>query len=74
VFGPGESKPAVTARILNRVGGAMSALTVQPGADGAVHEIDLPLAGLASGEYLIEISAKGADSEATELVPLRIVA
>jgi VWFA-related protein len=74
VFGPGESKPAVTARILNRAGGAMSPLTVQPSGDGATCEIDLPLAGLVSGEYLVEIKAKGADSEATELVPVRIVA
>jgi hypothetical protein len=52
----------------------MSPLTVQPSADGATCEIDLPLAGLASGEYLVEITAKDADSEATELVPVRIVA
>ena len=74
VFGPGDSKPAVTARILNRLGGAMSPLTVQPSADGSTYEIDLPLAGLVSGEYLVEVTAKGADSDATEIVPLRIVA
>jgi VWFA-related protein len=74
VFGPGESKPAVTARILNRTGGAMVPLPVQPSAETATYEIDLPLAGLASGEYLVEINAKGADGEATELVAIRIVA
>jgi hypothetical protein len=74
VFGPGDSKPAVTARILNRLGGAMSPVTVQPSADGSTYEIDLPLAGLVSGAYLVEITAKGPDSDATEIVPLRIVA
>jgi hypothetical protein len=74
VFGPGESKPAVTARILNRTGGAMAPLTVQRAADGVTYEVDLPLAGLVSGEYLVEIKARGADSDVTELVPIRIVA
>jgi VWFA-related protein len=74
VFGPGESKPAVTARILNRTGGAMAPLTVQRAADGVTYEVDLPLAGLVSGEYLVEIKARGADSDGTELVPIRIVA
>jgi VWFA-related protein len=73
-FGPGDSKPAVTCRILNRLGGAMADVPVPPSPDGVAYAIDLPLAGLASGEYLVEIKAKGAESEAAELVPLRIVA
>ena len=74
VLGPGATTPAVSCRVLNRIGGAMSELPVPPSADGRLYEIDLPLAGLVSGEYLVEIKAKGADGEAVELIPLRIVA
>jgi VWFA-related protein len=74
VFGPGDSNPAVSCRILNRIGGAMVEIPVPPSADGIAYEIDLPLAGLVSGEYVVEVKAKGADSEAAELIPLRIVA
>ncbi|MBE3132077.1 MAG: VWA domain-containing protein [Acidobacteria bacterium] len=74
VYGPGESNPAVTCRVLNRTGGARSELPVPPPVNGTLYEIDLPLAGLTSGEYLVEIRAKGADTDVTELVALRIVA
>ncbi len=73
VYGPGDSKPVVSCRILNRLGEKMVDLPAPPSADGVLYEIDLPLAGMVSGEYLVEIKAKGADSDATELVPVRIV-
>jgi VWFA-related protein len=74
-YGPGYSVPGVTARLLNRTGQAMTDLTAQPAAKyPQEHSIDLPLAGLAAGEYLIEIKAKGEAGEATELVAIRITA
>jgi len=39
---------------------------------GSFYQLDLPLAGFAAGEYLIEVKAKGAEGEVTELVPLKI--
>jgi hypothetical protein len=73
-LGPGGTAPAVSCRVLNRLGGAMADVPVSPPADETLYEIDLPLAGLVSGEYLVEIKVAGADSEAVELVPFRIVA
>jgi VWFA-related protein len=65
--------PQATARVLNRGGKPMADLQVKaPQGDPAFHEIDLPLAGFASGEYLIEVKVKGAEGEATELVGIRI--
>ena len=71
-YAPGGA-PQATARILNRGGKPMADLQVKaPQGDSALHEIDLPLAGFASGEYLIEVKVKGAEGEATELVGIRI--
>jgi hypothetical protein len=36
------------------------------------HQINLSLANIPAGEYLIEISVKSASGEAKELVPLRV--
>jgi VWFA-related protein len=72
-YGPGTEVPAVTGRVLNRAGNAMVDLPVRaPLSPGSFHQIDLPLAGFAAGEYLIEVKAKGAEGEVTELVPLKI--
>ena len=71
-YAPGGA-PTAAARILNRGGKPMADLQVKaPPAGSGLHEIDLPLAGFASGEYLIEVTAKGAEGEATELVAIRI--
>ncbi len=50
--GTAASPFAYTARLLNRQGDSMVDLTVSPAADGAT--IDLPLASLPAGEFLIE--------------------
>jgi hypothetical protein len=72
-YTPGSESPVVTARVLNRAGAGMADLEVRaPQLPGAFYQIDLPLAGFAPGEYLIEVKAKGAGGEVTELVPLRI--
>lgn len=70
-YGPASSKPTTTAALLNRAGQKMADIPVATAASGAL-QIDLPLAGLAPGEYLLQISAKGESGEAKELVPLRI--
>ena len=73
VYAPGSEAPAVTARVLNRLGGGMADLPVRPPQPpGAFYQLDLPLAGFAPGEYLIEVKARSASGEATELVPLKV--
>jgi VWFA-related protein len=72
-YAPGTEVPAVTARVLNRAGNGMADLPVRaPQGPGGFYQLDLPLAGFAAGEYLIEVKAKGSEGEATELVPIKV--
>jgi hypothetical protein len=70
----GASSAEVTAKMLNRVGQKMVDLVAQPPADPSQpYQIDLPLAGLSPGEYVIEIQAKGVSGESTELIAIKVV-
>jgi VWFA-related protein len=72
-YGPGDTPPVLTARMLNRAGEAMADLPIasQPtAADPGQMEL-LPSA-FPPGEYLIEIKASGAGGEAKQLVGFRI--
>ncbi len=72
-YAPGSEVPSVSARVLNRMGKGMADLPVKaPQPPGTVYQLDLPLAGFAAGEYLIEVKATGPSGEATELVPIKI--
>ncbi len=70
-FGPGESKPDVSARLLNRAGEPMSDVQVQTSSQGS-SQIDIPLSSLAGGEYLLELNAKAEGGSAQEMVAFRI--
>jgi hypothetical protein len=76
VYAPGDAVAPPTARLLNRGGTAMTTVAVQPRPDAAKSfTVDLPLSGLAAGEYLLEVSAKpaaGDGGEVKQLVPMRI--
>ncbi|MGH9257369.1 MAG: VWA domain-containing protein [Vicinamibacterales bacterium] len=61
-----------TAVLLNRGGQKMADVPVTATTVGGTHQIDLSLASVATGEYLVEITVKGATGEAKELVPLRV--
>jgi VWFA-related protein len=72
-YAPGSEVPTVSARVLNRLGKGMADLTVKaPQAPTTVYQLDLPLAGFAAGEYLVEVKATGPSGEAVELVPIKI--
>ncbi len=64
--------PVLTARMLNREGGEMSTLPVTPAGFGGLSQIDVPLAALPPGEFLIEVIAKDGAEQASTLVALRI--
>ena len=75
-YGPGNSTPVVTARLLNRKSIPMRELQVvdAPLPPGTV-QFDLPLASLAPDEYRVELSAAnptGPRDEAKEMVPFRV--
>ena len=74
VHGDSAHQAVVSARMLNRTGAPLLPLTVAAveGAESG-YEIDLPLASVARGDYLIEITAAAGDDRARDLVPVRVV-
>ena len=73
---PGAAAGALTytARLLNRQGDRMFDLTVTPPPPGEPATLDVSLASLPAGEFLIEIAAKSADgADSTELIAFRMV-
>jgi VWFA-related protein len=68
-YGPAGAA-ALRVHLLNRTGSVMSELAASPAPSSGESQIELPLAGLAPGEYVIEI--KAADGEAKELVGFRV--
>jgi hypothetical protein len=70
-YAPGGSTPAITARLLNRTGSSMSELPIQTPSPGK-GELELGLASLAAGDYLIELTAKTESGSARELIAFRV--
>jgi hypothetical protein len=67
VYGAGAA--AASAKLLNRTGERMADLPVEPSPlGGAMRQLNVPLAALAPGEYLIEITA----GSARQLVAIRV--
>ena len=74
VYGAAAAKAVVTARLLSRTGGELRTLTVSAPRGGLdAYEIDVPLASLARGDFLIAIAAEAGDDRAEALFPLRVV-
>jgi len=71
-FGPGGTTPALKVHILNRAGAPMNELTAGPGPRPGEQQIDLAVAALPPGEYVLEIKAGDQDGDAKELVGFRI--
>ena len=71
-FAPGTVPPTVKAQLLNQQGTKMSEVTVAAAA-GQPLSIDLPLANLAAGQYLLEITANAdGHKPVSELVAFRV--
>lgn len=64
--------PMLTARMLNREGGEMSTLPVTDAGFGGLSHIDVPLAPLPPGDFLIEVIAKDGAEQASTLVAFRV--
>jgi hypothetical protein len=71
-YGPGGTTPALSVHLLNRAGQPMSELPATPSPNANVQQVELPVAGLAAGEYVLEIKAAGDGGDATELVGFRV--
>jgi VWFA-related protein len=70
-YAPTGDTPSVTAKLMSRLGQSMRDLTINSSRDGE-HEIDLPLAGLANGEYIIELTATSPAGEASDRFGFRV--
>lgn len=74
VYSAADARAAVSARLIGRSGQTMRQLEASAAASqGNVDAFTLPLAGLAVGEYTIEVTAKGAGGEATNRLTFRII-
>jgi len=69
-YAPGGVVPTLTARMLNRGGGAMADIPLQ--ATGSLFEAEFPLSSLGGGEYLIEFIAKAESGTAQETIAFRV--
>jgi len=73
-YGPGNEVPVPTAALLNSNGQKFTDVPVTTAAAGGTHQIDMSLATIPAGEYVIEITTKSASGEtAKELVAFRVV-
>ena len=72
-YAPSGAGLALSAKLLNRKGQTMRNLAIQlEPSPSTRHQIDLPLAALAAGEYLIEVTAKSAAGEVKDLLEFRV--
>jgi VWFA-related protein len=71
-YGPGGTTPTLRARLLNRAGSPMNDLQVEPAPAPGEQQIDLPLAALPPGEYVVEIRTGDQDGDAKELFAFRV--
>jgi hypothetical protein len=74
-YGPGGTTPGLSVHILNRAGQAMNELQAAPATTsttGNQMQIEMPVANLPPGEYVLEIKTTGDGGEAKELVGFRV--
>jgi len=71
-YGPAGTTPTLSVHMLNRTGAVMNELKAEPSPKTGEQQIDLPLAALPPGEYVIEIKAGDQGADATELVGFRV--
>jgi hypothetical protein len=65
--------PTVTARLMGRTSATIRDLPVRPAPAPDTFQLDLPLAGLANGDYTIELTVAAGDVQARQAVPFRLV-
>jgi VWFA-related protein len=71
-YAAGAEQVQPTAVLLNRAGNKMADVPVAAAQAGGTHQINLSLASIPAGEYLVEIAVTSASGEAKELVPFRV--
>jgi hypothetical protein len=74
VYGRDASEAVVSAQLTGRAGAPLRPLPVAA-VEGvaAAYQIDLPLASIARGDFLVAVTAVRGDEQTRTLVPLRVV-
>ena len=68
-----DQSVSLQASLASRPGASMRALPVTPSSSRPdLYQIDLPLAGLATGDYVVEITAKGPAGNAKDVLAFRV--
>jgi len=68
-----SAAPQVTVRLLARGGQKMSDLAPKaPEGDAGYYQVDLPLAGLSPGDYLLEVRVGGDGADVTQLIAFHV--
>jgi hypothetical protein len=67
-----DRDPVVTSSLLNRRGQIMRPLVVMKGDRTGEYALGIPLAGLAVGDYTIDVRATAASADAREAVSFRV--
>lgn len=71
-YGPGDTPPKITMRLLNSLGEVMSTFPDAVRKPDGAYDVPFSLGGLVTGSYLIEIEAATSDLKSRVLVGLRI--
>ena len=72
-YAPAGAPTTVTAQLLNQQGTKMTDIPVTAPAEGQTYSIDFPLASLAPGQYLLEITGTSEGHKpVTELIAFRL--
>ena len=67
-----DGSPILSARLVSKLCSAMRDLSIVPGPTPSCYQIDLPLAGLASGAYTVEFVARSPRGEAKDSLAFRV--
>ena len=73
LHGAGAADALVSAQLTGKAGAALLTLPVAKAPGAAGYQIDLPLASIARGDYLIAIAAASGEEHTRALIPLRVL-
>jgi VWFA-related protein len=75
VFGESAGAADVSAQLTNKTGGTLLELPIVPMPGGeSSYQVELPMASIARGDYLLAVAARHGEERARALVPVRVLA
>jgi hypothetical protein len=75
VFGESARAADVSAQLTNKTGAALLELPIVPMTGGeSLYQVELPMASIARGDYLLAVAARHEEERARALVPVRVLA